>query len=71
MPAWGGAEAHSAEDNWKLVHFIRHLPEIQATELEEMKQFNPKSKHEAEGHELARHEGEEGHKQEQKQPHKH
>src|SRR5438067_3586879 len=25
MPAWGESE-HDAEDSWKLVHFIRHLP---------------------------------------------
>jgi mono/diheme cytochrome c family protein len=39
MPAWGGV--HDDEDNWKLVHFIRHLPKITPAELEEMKKLNP------------------------------
>ena len=36
MPAWGGDE-----DNWVLVHFIRHLSKITPAELEEMKKLNP------------------------------
>src|SRR5256714_14429499 len=36
MPAWSGD--HQAADDWKLVHFIRHLPKITPPELEEMKQ---------------------------------
>jgi len=39
MPAWGGL--HDDEDNWKLVHFIRHLPKITPAELDEMKKLNP------------------------------
>jgi len=39
MPAWSGD--HGAADDWKLVHFIRHLPKITPAELEEMKQMNP------------------------------
>ena len=39
MPAWGGE--HDDADNWKLVHFIRHLPKITPAELEEMKKMNP------------------------------
>ena len=39
MPAWSGD--HEAADDWKLVHFIRHLPQITPAELEEMKQMNP------------------------------
>ena len=46
MPAWGG-EGDDA-DNWKLVHFIRHLPKITPAEIEEMKQMNPISPHESE-----------------------
>ena len=41
MPAFGGSD--SAEDSWKLVHFIRHLPRLTATELTEMEALNPKS----------------------------
>jgi len=36
MPGWGG----SAEDNWKLVLFIRHLPQITHKELELMNELN-------------------------------
>ena len=46
MPAWGGDDPAQDEDSWKLVHFIRHLPEISATEVAEMKRLNPKSPHE-------------------------
>jgi len=41
MPAWGGSE-HDAEDSWKLVHFIRHLPELTFEERKEMEKLNPK-----------------------------
>lgn len=44
MPAWGGE--HDADENWKLVYFIRHLPEVTPAELEEMKRMNPTSPHE-------------------------
>jgi hypothetical protein len=36
MPGWGGAD----EDNWKLVLFVRHLPQLSANELEFMKEVN-------------------------------
>ncbi len=53
MPAWGPA-GHTDEDNWKLVLFIRHLPQITPQELEQMKAMNPMSpmdiKEEEEGH---------------------
>jgi mono/diheme cytochrome c family protein len=43
MPAWGGAgSAHDDEDSWKLVHFIRHLPQLTFEEKQGMKQLNPK-----------------------------
>jgi mono/diheme cytochrome c family protein len=42
MPAWGGSEA-AQQDSWKLVHFIRHLPDLSASEIEEMEKLNPKS----------------------------
>ncbi len=44
MPAWGDEDDET--DNWKLVHFIRHLPKITAAEIEEMKTMNPVSEHE-------------------------
>ena len=39
MPAWGSS--HEAEDSWKLVLFIRHLPQLTAEEEKDMKQYNP------------------------------
>jgi mono/diheme cytochrome c family protein len=42
MPAWGGSD-HDDQDSWKLVHFIRHLPQLTSEEVEEMKKLNPKS----------------------------
>jgi mono/diheme cytochrome c family protein len=47
MPAWGSDDPESDEASWKLVHFIRHLPDITAAELGEMQQQNPKSPSEA------------------------
>jgi len=42
MPAWGGG-ADGEHDSWKLVHFIRHLPQLTETEKAEMKKMNPKT----------------------------
>ncbi len=42
MPGWGGS-AHSAEDSWKLVRFIRHLPQVSAEEEREMQKMNPRT----------------------------
>ena len=42
MPAWGGSD-QDAQDSWKLVHFIRHLPQLTAAEKKEMEKLNPKS----------------------------
>ncbi|HLK62612.1 MAG TPA: c-type cytochrome [Bryobacteraceae bacterium] len=42
MPSWGG-NAHDEEDSWKLVHFIRHLPEVTLEERKQMEKMNPKS----------------------------
>jgi mono/diheme cytochrome c family protein len=36
MPGWGGSD----EDNWKLVLFIRHLPQLTPKELEFMSEIN-------------------------------
>jgi hypothetical protein len=43
MPAWGGASDYDAEDSWKLVHFIRHLPSLTLEERKQMEKLNPKS----------------------------
>ena len=40
MPAF--SEAHTAAQAWRLVLFIRHLPQITPEELNEMKASNPK-----------------------------
>ncbi len=54
MPAWGSdpeksdGESLDEDDNWELVHFIRHLPKIDRAELDEMERLNPKSPQEAE-----------------------
>ncbi|HEX6943534.1 MAG TPA: c-type cytochrome [Gemmatimonadaceae bacterium] len=40
MPAWAHEDAN---DNWKLVHFIRHQPKITPADLEKMKSLNPKA----------------------------
>ncbi|HSP15659.1 MAG TPA: c-type cytochrome [Thermoanaerobaculia bacterium] len=39
MPAWSGR----ARDNWMLVRFIRHLPDLKPEEIREMEGLNPKS----------------------------
>ena len=41
MPAWG--ESEPDEDSWKLVLFIRHLPELTPDEIHDMERFNPRS----------------------------
>ena len=43
MPAWGDAGGRDDAANWKLVHFIRHLPKITPAELQQMKAMNPMS----------------------------
>jgi mono/diheme cytochrome c family protein len=43
MPAWGQEGDTHDEDSWKLVHFIRHLPDLTAAELQEMDKLNPKT----------------------------
>jgi|ERR1700719_3113 mono/diheme cytochrome c family protein len=41
MPAFSSRHS-SPEDSWKLVHFIRHLPQLTTDERIEMEQYNPK-----------------------------
>jgi len=42
MPAWGEG-GDSDEASWKLVHFIRHLPQLTPEEEKHMESLNPKS----------------------------
>lgn len=42
MPAWGEGSDHDAEGSWKLVHFIRHLPDVTIEERRQMERLNPK-----------------------------
>jgi mono/diheme cytochrome c family protein len=41
MPAWG--ETDKDDDSWKLVVFIRHLPQLTPEEEKEMERLNPKT----------------------------
>jgi mono/diheme cytochrome c family protein len=41
MPAFGGAHG-SEQDSWRLVRFIRHLPQLTDEERVEMERYNPK-----------------------------
>jgi len=41
MPAWGTEERD--DDSWKLVLFIRHLPQLTPAEERAMEAFNPKA----------------------------
>jgi mono/diheme cytochrome c family protein len=45
MPAWAHEDAN---DNWKLVHFLRHQPKLTPQELARMQALNPKSHDEEE-----------------------
>jgi mono/diheme cytochrome c family protein len=42
MPAWGTGTQEGEDATWRLVHFIRHLPNISEAELEEMETVNPR-----------------------------
>lgn len=42
MPGWGTGAGHDEEASWKLVHFIRHLPDLTLEEKKEMEKLNPK-----------------------------
>jgi mono/diheme cytochrome c family protein len=43
MPAWSAGTADGEAASWHLVQFIRHLPKLSDTELEEMRSLNPRS----------------------------
>jgi mono/diheme cytochrome c family protein len=42
MPAWSAGSDHDEQDSWKLVWFIRHLPNLTLEEKQEMQKLNPK-----------------------------
>ena len=48
MPAWGEDTPEDDLESWKLVHFIRHLPDMTTEEIEEMMELNPKTRAEFE-----------------------
>jgi mono/diheme cytochrome c family protein len=43
MPAWGEPGNDNDQDSWKLVLFMRHLPNLTAAEIRDMERFNPRS----------------------------
>jgi mono/diheme cytochrome c family protein len=43
MPAWGSGSDHDAADSWKLVRFIRHLPQLTPEEKSEVLKLTPKT----------------------------
>ena len=43
MPAWGTGTQAGEDATWRLVHFIRHLPQITEEEIALMEAINPKS----------------------------
>jgi len=43
MPAWGSGSQPDEQDSWKLVRFIRRLPQLTADQEREMQALNPKS----------------------------
>lgn len=52
MPAWGASDYDP--DSWKLVLFIRHLPNLTPAEIHEMEHYNPQSPAEREEQEEER-----------------
>jgi mono/diheme cytochrome c family protein len=42
MPAFATGTAEGEEESWKLVHFLRRLPQLSEPELERMRQLNPR-----------------------------
>ena len=48
MPAWGEGDPAEDKESWKLVHFIRHLPQLTPEELDQMEALNPKTKNDRE-----------------------
>ena len=44
MPGFGTGTPESELESWPLVRFIRHLPDISESEIEEMEDLNPRSR---------------------------
>ena len=42
MPGWSTGTSEGEAATWHLVHFIRHLPNLTAAEIEEMEGMNPR-----------------------------
>lgn len=51
MLAWEDGDMNKDRISWKLLHFMRHLPQSTQEELEHMKSFNPWRVHRVEGNE--------------------
>jgi mono/diheme cytochrome c family protein len=43
MPAWSTGDKNGEEASWRLVHFIRYLPNLTAADLKQMETLNPRS----------------------------
>ena len=43
MPGWSTGTKEGETSSWRLVHFIRHLPDVTAEDIERMETLNPKS----------------------------
>jgi mono/diheme cytochrome c family protein len=43
MPGWGTGTKAGEDESWRLVRFIRHLPQITSEEIGQMESLNPKS----------------------------
>jgi hypothetical protein len=46
MPAWGNGTAEGERESWELVLFVRHLPQLDTREVQEMRALLPVSSHE-------------------------
>ena len=42
MPAWSTGSREGEEASWRLVHFIRYLPNLSAADLKQMETLNPR-----------------------------
>lgn len=54
MPAWGTRTPEGERASWALVHFIRQLPTLSATDVEHMETLNPRTPAEFREQEAAR-----------------
>ena len=43
MPGWSTGTAEGERESWRLVHFIRHLPDVTPEEIAHMETLTPKS----------------------------